>query len=164
MSCQACYASPSIPIASPSLESSQTSKLYKGIVLVCSVALGAFALYTAPLFAAVSGSVGFVIGAAYVIYKRVRKEEIPDILARPTCALGVYDLFSRIPISMELSAIVAAFYFAGHIAHSPYSAAFFGVPIGMGLGKIMTENIIDLSARVLTYYRNRSQRTCCQRQ
>jgi len=138
----------------------RSSKLYKVIVTVCSIALGAFACYTAPMVGAISGSVGFALGSAYVIYKKIRKEEIPDILARPTCALGVYDLFSRIPVSMEVSAFIATFYFAGHIAHSPYAAGFFSIPIGMGLGKMVTEAVIDLGSRLIAHI---NKKDCCQR-
>lgn len=156
MTCEACVRPPVSPCCSAEEPTPyRSSRLYKAIVTVCSIALGAFACYTAPLISAICGSIGFVIGSAYVIYKKVNKEEIPDILARPTCALGVYDLFSRIPVSMEISAFIASFYFAGHIAHSPYAAGFFSIPIGMGLGKMITEVAIDLGSRLITHIKSR---------
>lgn len=125
----------------------------KRIELVCRVALGVFAAYIAPLYFAISFSIGILIGAAYQIVVAIKNKTLLGAgEARPVCAQGFMEYLSGMKFAPEIAAVVTAVFIGDHVHHRPgFYVPFCGVFVGFWGGTQLTSALIGMGNRAASW-------------
>lgn len=117
------------------------------VELICKVALGVFmAIINFEVFAVTLG-IGIVCGAAYTIYKNIKKEPIPVGTDTPTCGKGFFEQLSGLKYHATVSTVITAVFQAIHVHCSPWYIAFCSLPLGIFVGSQATQVFWNLSYR-----------------